>query len=94
MATTGEKRFDLKAGWLQFPASYPPHNVTGVAIGEADYVFVLTRDDPRVIVYQPNGELVRMWGEGLFSPRAHGITIGPDGAVYCTDDGGHCLRKF
>ena len=87
-------RFDLVPGWLRFPEGYPAHNVTGVAVGDADEVFVLTRDDPRVIVYQPNGDLIRMWGEGFFSPRAHGISIGRDGAVYCTDDGGHCLRKF
>jgi DNA-binding beta-propeller fold protein YncE len=26
--------------------------------------------------------------------RTHGITIGPDDAVYCVDDGGHSVRKF
>ena len=26
--------------------------------------------------------------------RTHGITIGPDDAVYCTDDGNHTVRKF
>ena len=67
MAGKDEMKFDLVAGWLHFPEGYSPHNVTGVAIDEGDRVFVLTRDDPRVIVYQRNGELVRMWGEGLES---------------------------
>jgi len=94
MVSTDEMSFHFVDGWLQFPEGYPPHNVTGVAVDDEDHVYILTRDDPRIIVYQRNGHLVSMWGEGLFSPRAHGITIGPDGAVYCTDDGYHCLRKF
>src|SRR5262249_11013721 len=33
------------------------------------------------------------WGEGLFA-RPHGLFIGADDAVYCTDDLGHTVRKF
>jgi DNA-binding beta-propeller fold protein YncE len=33
------------------------------------------------------------WGEGLFA-RPHGITIGPDDCVYCTDDLDHTVKKF
>ena len=31
-------------------------------------------------------------GEDLFT-RAHGVTIGPDGTLYCVDDGDHSIRK-
>jgi len=34
------------------------------------------------------------WPDGLFSERAHGITVGPDGSVYCVDDADHSVRKF
>jgi len=37
--------------------------------------------------------LVTAWGEGLFV-RPHGIFIGPDAAVYCTDDHDHTVRAF
>jgi DNA-binding beta-propeller fold protein YncE len=36
---------------------------------------------------------VDSWGEGLFT-RPHGICIGPDDAVYLTDDADHTVRKF
>ncbi len=36
---------------------------------------------------------MKSWGEGIFA-RPHGITIGPDDAVYCTDDLDHTVRKF
>jgi DNA-binding beta-propeller fold protein YncE len=30
----------------------------------------------------------------LFTPRTHGITVGPDDSVYCVDDGDHTVRKL
>jgi hypothetical protein len=47
-----------------------------------------------VLVYERHGRFVGSWGEGMFSMRTHGITIGPDDSVYCVDDGGHSVRKF
>ncbi len=38
-------------------------------------------------------KFLRSWGEGVFA-RAHGITIGPDDSIYCTDDLDHTVRKF
>src|SRR2546426_9132373 len=46
------------------------------------------------MVYEPGGRFIGSWGEGLFSMRTHGITIGPDDSVYCVDDAGHSVRKF
>ena len=31
---------------------------------------------------------------GEFTYRTHGITVDPDGMLYCTDDGNHTIRKF
>ena len=45
-------------------------------------------------MYERDGRFVRSWGEDAFSERAHGITIGPDGSVYCVDDADHSVRKF
>jgi DNA-binding beta-propeller fold protein YncE len=47
-----------------------------------------------VFVYERDGRFVRSWGEDAFSQRAHGITIGPDGSVFCVDDADHSVRKF
>jgi hypothetical protein len=43
-------------------------------------------------VFDRDGNFIRSWGEGLFS-RAHGLHIGPDENLYCTDDGDHTVRK-
>jgi hypothetical protein len=46
------------------------------------------------MVYERDGRFLGSWGEGLFTMRAHGITVGPDDTVYCTDDGDHTVRRF
>jgi DNA-binding beta-propeller fold protein YncE len=55
---------------------------------------MITRGDARVIVYNADGSFAMAWGEGEFTERTHGITVGPDDSVYCVDDGGHVVKKF
>jgi sugar lactone lactonase YvrE len=45
-----------------------------------------------MVVFDREGNFLRSWGEGLFR-RAHGVHIGPDEMLYCTDDGDHTVRK-
>src|SRR5262249_60006932 len=46
-----------------------------------------------VTVFDRHGSFLTSWGEGTIR-RAHGIHIGPDDAVYLTDDLDHTVRKF
>jgi DNA-binding beta-propeller fold protein YncE len=57
-------------------------------------VYLFTRRDPAVLVYECDGRFAGSWGEGAFTERTHGITIGPDDSVYCVDDADHSVRKF
>lgn len=79
--------------WEQRPAGISHRDVAGVAVDSADQVYLFTRSDHQVLVYTAAGEFVRAWGSGIFS-NAHSIRIGPDGAVYCVDNGDHSVRKF
>lgn len=65
-----------------------------MAVDSRDRVYLFTRRDPAVLVYERDGRFVRSWGEGLFTERTHGLTIGPDDTVYCVDDAGHSVRTF
>ncbi len=91
---SGDFQYEVAEGWEQLPAGWQHRDVSGVAVDSKDRVYVLTRGDHRVIVYERDGTFVTSWGEDVFTPRTHGITIGPDDAVYCTDDGDHTVRKF
>jgi len=86
--------YEVIEGWEQLPAGYRHDDVDGVAVDSRDRVYLITRGDARVIVYEPDGTFVTSWGEDIFTPRTHGITIGPDDSVYTVDDGDHTVRKF
>lgn len=88
-------RYALAEGWEQLPKKgYKHRSVADVAVDSRDRVYLFTRDDNRVIVYERNGTFVTAWGDGRFRGRAHGITIGPDDSVYCVNDLDHTVRKF
>jgi outer membrane protein assembly factor BamB len=81
-------------GWEQLPAGFTHPDVAAVAVDSRGEVYLFCRAEHPVIVYRRDGRFLRSWGEGQFSMRTHGITIGPDDSVYCVDDGGHSVRKF
>jgi DNA-binding beta-propeller fold protein YncE len=94
MSATATRRYEVVEGWEQLPPGYEHRDVAGVAVDREDRVFLICRGDHPIMVYDQKGNFLRSWGEGEFTYRTHGITIGPDGAVWCTDDGNHTVRKF
>ena len=89
----GAFTYRVEDHWARRPPEYSWQEVSAVAIDSKDNVFVFNRGDHPVMVFDREGRFLRSWGEGVFA-RAHGITIGPDDAVYCTDDLDHTVRKF
>jgi sugar lactone lactonase YvrE len=87
-------RYELAEGWEQLPPGYAHRDVAGVAVDGEDRVFLICRGPHPVIVYDREGRFLRSWGAGEFTYRTHGITVAPDGTVWCTDDGNHTVRRF
>jgi len=85
--------FDLVPMWEQLPDRYGHRDVTGVAVDSRSRVYLFTRFNSQVLVYEPDGTFVTAWGHDLFH-TAHGLTIGPDDRVYCVDAGDHSIRVF
>jgi DNA-binding beta-propeller fold protein YncE len=86
-------RYEPVVGWGELPEAWRFVEVAGVATDSQDRLFVFNRGEHPVIIFDRDGRFVGSWGENLFQ-RPHGITIGPDDAVYCTDDVDHTVRKF
>ena len=86
--------YEAKADWARLPGGGAWEEGAGVATDSKDRVYVFHRGkgDP-VMVFDRDGTFLHSWGQGFFS-RPHGITIGPDDAVYCTDDLGHTVGKY
>lgn len=86
-------QFDVDADWEKIPAHLKHGDVAGVAVDSADNVYLFTRNDNQVIVYDRQGHFLRVWGQDVFT-WVHGLTIGPDDRVYCVDMGDHTVRAF
>ncbi len=89
----GKFCYQVAVGWPKVPPGHAFVEVTAVATDSADRVYVFNRGEHPVMIFAAGGEFLGSWGEGGFA-RAHGMTIGPDDAVYCVDDLDHTVRKF
>ncbi len=85
--------YDADDHWAKLPNGMRWTEVAAVAVDSRDRVFVFNRGEHPVIIFDRDGSFVASWGEGVFA-RPHGIFIGPDDTVICTDDLDHTVRKF
>jgi DNA-binding beta-propeller fold protein YncE len=85
--------YDVDPDWEQLPAGLKHRDVSAVDVDSRDRVYLLTRYDSNVLVYEPDGSFVTAWGGEQFT-NPHGLTVGPDDSVYCVDNGDHSVRKF
>ena len=89
----GKFRYELVSNWAQLPKGESFTDVGGVCVDPQDRVYVLSRSEYPISVFDRGGTVVTRWGKGLFG-RAHGSCIGPDGSLYCTDDRLHTVCKY
>ncbi len=89
----GKFRYELVENWARLPKGESFVDVGGVCVDAHDRVYVLSRSTQPISIFASDGTSVSRWGQGHFQ-RAHGSCIGPDGALYCTDDRAHTVSKF
>lgn len=89
---SGQFRYEVVENWARLPDGWSFKDVAAVATDHKDRVYVFNRGEHPMMVFDRDGNFLRSWGEGVFT-RAHGIHIGPDECLYCTDDGDHTVRK-
>ncbi|MGI8914818.1 MAG: peptidyl-alpha-hydroxyglycine alpha-amidating lyase family protein [Chloroflexota bacterium] len=94
MTVSAKLNYTAVEGWEQLPAALTHQDCVGVGVDSKDNVYLFTRGQARVIVYSREGAFLRSWGEGFFTERTHGLTVGPDDTVYCVDEGSHCIYQF
>jgi sugar lactone lactonase YvrE len=64
-----------------------------VAFDARGHLFVLTRGEPALWEFDPDGRFVRAFGEGLFR-RSHGLHVDPEGNLWVADVGAHVVLKL
>ncbi len=92
---SGRYRYQVEPNWGRGPQGVPAFGlVSMVACDASDRVYVFQRaPEPVVLVFEPDGRLVARWGEGTFR-HPHGIWIGPDQTVLCTDRETHTVTRW
>jgi len=90
---SGDFQYEIVPDWGRLPYDVTMYDVAAVAVDGMDRVFVFNRGEHPMLVLDSDGRLLRSWGQGVFT-RPHGVHLGHDGFVYCTDDGDHTVRKF
>ena len=89
---SGRFTYEVVVGWEKLPPGYRWREVAGVITDSKNNVYVFNRGDHPMIVFDSEGNFIQSWGEDIFT-RPHGITLGPDETLYCTDDGDHTVRQ-
>ncbi|MFC7689469.1 peptidyl-alpha-hydroxyglycine alpha-amidating lyase family protein [Paeniroseomonas aquatica] len=89
---SGDYRYEPVPGWGRLPEGWQLRDVGAVAVDSQDRVYVFNRGEYPMVVFDRDGKFLTSWGEGLFA-RAHGLHMGPDDTLWCTDDGDHTVRR-
>ncbi len=89
---SGDFTYQPEDGWGRLPDGWKLGDVAALAVDRHDNVYAFNRSEHPVIVFDRQGNFLRSWGEGVFK-NAHGLHIGPDDMIYCTDDGDSTVRK-
>jgi hypothetical protein len=79
--------------WPERPRGLVWGHVPGIAVDARDNVYVFTRAEPPVQVYDAAGKYQRGWGTGHIK-NAHHIKIDGEGNVWITDIGHHVVEKY
>ncbi|HWA19583.1 MAG TPA: 6-bladed beta-propeller [Devosia sp.] len=89
----GQYRYELQPHWAKMPRGRAFVDVSGLAVDPADNVYVFSRSDHPIMVFDREGTFLLGWGEGHFN-RPHSIKVASDGTVWCTDDGNQTVSAF
>lgn len=89
---SGKFSYEVLVDWAKLPEGWSFNEVPDVAVDRHDRVYVFSRSEHPVTIFDREGKFLASWGEGVFK-RPHGITLGPDDTLYCVDDGDHTVRK-
>lgn len=89
---SGAHRYRLRCDWARLPDGPPFGIVCSVAVDAQDRLIVYARGPRPVTVFGADGTYLGSWGEDTLQD-AHGIHVGPDGAVYLTDRDAHEVLK-
>ena len=89
----GDFRFKVQENWEQLPAGWSFGWIPAVAVNSRDQVFVYSRSEHPLVIFDREGNFVNSWGDEVLKD-AHGIFIDANDTVFCVEREIHCMHKF
>lgn len=89
----GEYRYEVVSDWAKLPPGWTFGWIPGVAVDSQDRVYVYSRSEHPMVVFDSDGNFLTSWGDNVLG-NAHGIFIDVADNVYCTEWSSHCVHKF
>jgi len=90
---SGDFKYELVEDWLKVPEYFDLEDPVDIAVNSKGRIYVTSRGNHPVLIFNSDGSFVSCWGEGYFVDP-HGVWIGPDDSVYVTDRQMHVVEKF
>lgn len=90
---SGKYVFELVDDWAKCTDRLTFNDAPGIAIGSDDRVYVFSRGNNLIMIFDCDGRLLQTWGDGFFT-GAHGVCLDRGGAVYCVQSENHTVSKF
>ncbi len=90
---SGDYKYERVANWAKIPEYFVLDDPADLAIDSKDRIYVGSRGNHPVLIFDRDGNFVSCWGEGYFIDP-HGVYIGPDDSVYVTDSQTHTVEKL
>lgn len=83
---SGEYQYELVPSWPKMLKYWSFGPASDAAVNSNDDIYVYSRGEHPVTIWDNDGNLISSWGEGKVSEKgAHGIFITPDDHVWLTD---------
>lgn len=89
----GTHQYTVQEDWWTLPEGWEFGWVPAVAVDSQDRVYVYSRSEHPMVVFDRDGNFIDSWGDDILKD-AHGIFIDADDNIYCTEREPHVIRKF
>ncbi|MFQ6039855.1 MAG: peptidyl-alpha-hydroxyglycine alpha-amidating lyase family protein [Candidatus Poribacteria bacterium] len=90
---SGKYKYEVQEGWGKLPEGWTFGWIPAVAVDSEDRVYVYSRSERPMVVFDASGNFITSWGEDILKD-AHGIFIDAEDNIYCAERNTHVVRKF
>ena len=89
----GDYRYEPVRDWAKLPSGWSFGWIPAIAVDSRDRVYVHSRSEHPMVVFDRDGNFLTSWGEDLLQ-NAHGLRIDAEDNLYCTVWKDHCVHKL